>query len=52
MNRKTQTVDDVKETFRLIKKQDARNAMARAMLERGNLTDEAKGFVRNWIARQ
>lgn len=43
--RKTQTVEDVKETFRLIKKADAKLAMARGMLKVGNLTDEAKAYV-------
>jgi len=43
--RKTQTVEDVKETFSKIKKADARAAMARAMLKHGNLTDEARGYV-------
>jgi len=44
-NRKIQTVDDVKETFAKIKKADARDAMAKAMLKHGNLTDEALLWV-------
>jgi len=44
-NRKTQTVDDVKETFAKIRKEDARQAMARAILKYGNLTDEALLWV-------
>lgn len=44
-NRKTQTVDDVKETFSYIKKADARAAMAKAMLKVGNLTPEAREYV-------
>lgn len=46
--RKTQTVEDVKATFGLIKKEDARRAMARAMLRHGNLTEEARA----WVARE
>ncbi|WP_211913137.1 hypothetical protein [Tardiphaga alba] len=44
-SRKTQTVKDVKETFGQIKKADAREAMARAMLKVGNLTPEAREYV-------
>ena len=44
-NKKTQTVDDVKQTFTLIKKADVRDGMARAMLSVGNLTDEARAYV-------
>lgn len=43
--RKTQTVEDVKDTFNLIKKADAKQAMARAMLRHGNLTDKARSYV-------
>lgn len=43
--RKTQTLDDVKKTFSLIKKADAKAAMALAMLKHGNLTDEARSYV-------
>lgn len=43
--RKIQTLNDVKETFGKIKKADAREAMARAMLKHGNLTDEARSYV-------
>jgi hypothetical protein len=44
-NRKTQTVEDVKETFGLIRKADARAAMARAMMKHGNLSDDARAYV-------
>jgi len=43
--RKTQTVADVQESFRKIKQESARVAIARAMLKVGNLTDEAKEYV-------
>ncbi len=43
--RKTQTVEDVKETFSKIKKADAKAAMARAMLKYGNLNNEAREYV-------
>jgi len=46
--RKTQTIDDVKETMARIKKADARAAMARAMLKVGNLTEDA----RQWVAKE
>jgi len=48
-NRKTQTVEDVKLTLSKIKKVDARDAMARAMLKHGNLTDEAVKFVIEYV---
>jgi|SRR6185369_1255082 hypothetical protein len=44
-NRRTQTVDDVKETFARIRKADAQVAMAKAMLKHGNLTIEARSYV-------
>lgn len=43
-----QTVADVQKTMRLIRKEDARQAMARAMLKHGRLTDEA----RVWVAQE
>ncbi len=44
-SRKIQTVDDVKKTLSMVKKENARNALARAMLKHGNLTDEALLWV-------
>ena len=44
-NRRTQTVEDVKETFAKIKKADAKAAMVRAMLKYGNLSAEARAYV-------
>jgi len=48
-NRKTQTVDDVKATMAQIKKVDARDAMANAILKYGNLTNEARAYVSSYI---
>jgi hypothetical protein len=44
-DRKTQTVDDVKETLAQIRKADVRVAMVRAMLRVGNLTPEARVYL-------
>jgi hypothetical protein len=39
------TLDNVKETIRLAKRQKADAAMARVMLKHGRLTDEARAWL-------